>query len=77
MKRIYIVILLYVMCMLAIFSYKPAMIFDGEGELKRFDYDSENLRTSGTLFNIEIVLAVMAVFCYLVVLSFEMVFFTG
>lgn len=74
MKRIYIVILLYVLCMFAIFRYKPAMIFDGDGNLKRFDYDSDNLRTSGTLFNIEIVLAVLAVFCYLVVLSLEMVF---
>lgn len=71
MKRIYLVITIYILCVLGIFAYKPAMMFDANGDLKKFDYDGDN--NSGSLLSIEITLGILAIFCYFIVLSLELV----
>lgn len=70
MKRIYFVILLYVICLFAIFNFKPAMMFDGNGNIKHFNYDESD--SSGSLMNVEIVLCFLAIFCYFIVISIEL-----
>lgn len=45
------------------------MMFKRDGELKIFDYDSDN----GTLLPIELILVIIAIICYLLVLSLELV----
>lgn len=72
MRRIYFVISLYIISILSLFIYKPAMLFDCNGELKYFDYDDTH--DKATVFSMELVLGVLAVFCYLIVLSLELVF---
>jgi Ca2+/Na+ antiporter len=72
-KRMHIVILLYVICLFLIFLYKPAMMFDQNGNIKHFDYENNN--TSGSLLNIEIVLCTFAMICYFIVLALELMIF--
>ncbi len=71
MKRMYTVILLYILCVLLIFTFKPAMMFDLEGNIKHFGYQDND--TSASLLNIEIVLAILAIFCYFIVIAIELV----
>ena len=70
MKRIYFVILLYILCVILIFALKPAMMFDLEGNFKHFGYDEKD--TSASLLNIEVVMIFMAIFCYFIVTAFEL-----
>lgn len=71
MKRFYLVSLLYIICILTLYIYKPAMMFNADGSMKHFDYDETN--NEGSLFNIEISLGIIAIFCYFVVISLECV----
>lgn len=71
LKRMHVVILLYVIILLLLFVFKPAMMFDDKGMLKHFNYDESD--TTGSLLNIEIVLCVLAIFCYFIVISLELV----
>lgn len=70
-KRIHSVIMLYIICLLLVFFFKPAMMFDENGGIKHFDYEQDN--TSSSLLNIEIVLCVLAIFCYFVVIAMELI----
>lgn len=72
-KRMHIVILLYVICLFLIFLYKPAMMFNQNGNIKHFDYEYNN--TSGSLLNIELVLCIFAIICYFIVLALELVIY--
>lgn len=68
-SRIILSIIIYIICILLLFKYKPNMMFKRDGELKIFDYDSDN----GTLLPIELILVIIAIICYLLVLSLELV----
>lgn len=70
LKRIHAVIMLYAICLLLVFFFKPAMMFDENGGIKHFDYEQDD--TSGSLLNIEIVLCVLAIFCYFIVVAVEL-----
>jgi Ca2+/Na+ antiporter len=63
-------ILLYIICLLLIFLYKPAMMFDAAGNLKHFGYDENDV--SASLLNIELVLIFLAIFCYFVIIAVEL-----
>ena len=71
--RKYIVILLYVICLLLIFHYKPRLIFDTNDNIRNFDY--ENNMHSGTLLSIDIVLTIIALLCFIFILSLELLLF--
>ena len=70
-KRIQIVIILYIICLLLIFLNKPSMMFDANGEIKHFSYDDND--PSASLISVEIVLFIMAIFCYLIVIAIELI----
>jgi Ca2+/Na+ antiporter len=70
-KRIYTVITLYIICLFLIFWFKPAMMFDSDGNIKHFNYEEND--QSSSLLNIELVLSVLAIFCYFVVLAAELI----
>lgn len=72
-KRIYIVIVLYIICLLLIFMFKPAMMFDGNGNLKHFNYEEND--NSSSLLNIELVMSILAIFCYFVVVAAELMLY--
>lgn len=72
-KRIHMVILLYILCLLLIFFFKPAMMFDDNGNIKHFDYEQND--SSASLLNIEIVLCVLAIMCYFAVIALELIIY--
>ena len=68
--RIILSIVLYIICILLLYKYKPSIMFKANGELKIFDYESDN--KDGTLLPIEIILVIIAMICYLLVLCLEL-----
>lgn len=72
MKRTYVVIMLYIICVLCLYAFKPAIMFDANGELKHFNYEDND--TSGSLLSIEIALCILALLCYFVVIALELIF---
>ncbi len=70
MSRMLLSILLYIICLFIIFSFKPAMMFDIHGNFKHFGYDeTDNL---ASLLNADIVFIILALFCYFIVIAFEL-----
>ena len=69
-SKFVLALLLYVICLLLIFLFKPAMMFDAAGNFKHFGYDDKD--TSASLLNIEIVMIFLAIFCYFIVTSMEL-----
>lgn len=53
--------------------FKPAMMFDADGNIKHFNYEEND--TSSSLLNIELVLTVLAIFCYFIVLAGELMLY--
>jgi hypothetical protein len=72
-SRILYTILLYIILVSLIIILKPAMIFDANSNLKTFDYDDISHSTS--LINLEVILSVLAVFCYYIVISVQMMMY--
>ncbi len=70
LSRMPLAILLYIICLLLIFLFRPSMMFDDNGNFKHFGYDESD--HSASLLNIEIVLVVLAIFCYFIVLAVEL-----
>lgn len=70
LSRMPLAILLYTICLLLIFLFRPSMMFDDNGNFKHFGYDESD--HSASLLNIEIVLVVLAIFCYFIVLAVEL-----
>ncbi len=68
--RMPLAVLLYTICVLLVFMFKPAMMFDEKGNFKHFGYEETD--TSASLINIEIVLITIAIFCYFVVIAIEL-----
>lgn len=73
MKRIHSVIMLYIICILLIFYFKPALMFDEKGSIKHFDYEQND--TSASLLNIEIVMCILAIMCYFFVIAAELIIY--
>jgi hypothetical protein len=69
----HIAILMYVIMLLSIFLFKPAMMFDEKGKIKHFSYDESE--TNGSLMNIEIVLCTLAIICYFAMIVLELVLY--
>lgn len=72
-KRMFIAILMYVIALLSIFLFKPAMMFDERGELKHFSFNESE--TNGSLLNIEIVLCTLAILFYFIMIAIELVLY--
>lgn len=49
------------------------MMFDEDGNIKHFSYEDND--TSGSLLNIEIVLCILAIFCYFIVIALELIIY--
>lgn len=72
-RRLNIAILIYIIALLLIFLFKPALMFDTNGDLKHFNYDDND--TQGSLLSIEIILVILALMSYLIVIALEMMFY--
>ena len=56
-----------------LFTYKPSMMFDINGNIKNFDYESND--SSGSLLSIMIVLPIIAIMCYFMVIIMELMIY--
>lgn len=56
-----------------IFMFKPSMMFDINGKIKHFDFDTTS--STSSLLSIETVLPVVALLCYFIVLIMELIFY--
>lgn len=74
--RIQIVILLYILVVVLIFNFKPAMMFDAEGNMKFFGCNDNNLDFKYSLMNIEVVLVSTAILTYFFVICLELAVFS-
>ena len=72
-KRMFVATLMYVIALLMIFLFKPAMMFDEKGQLKHFSYDETE--TNSSLLNIEIVLCTLAILFYFIVIAIELILY--
>lgn len=72
-SKMILAIVLYIICLLLIFLFQPAMMFDAAGNFKHFGYDQND--TSASLLNIELVMIFLAVFCYFVVTAMELMMY--
>lgn len=70
-SRKYIIILIYIILVLTIFLFKPAMMFDNDGNIKHFGYNNETNLTS--LLSIEIVLPLLIIISYILYLVLQLI----
>jgi Ca2+/Na+ antiporter len=70
-RRLYIAILIYIICLFLIFLFKPAFLFDTNGDTKHFSYEDSD--TSASLLSIEVVLIMIALFSYFMVIAIELI----
>jgi len=73
--RIQIVILIYILCVVLLYSFKPAMMFDSAGNIKAFGYDNKIDDNGYSLLNLEIALVVLAIFLYFIILVIELILY--
>ena len=71
-SRITITILIYITTIMLLFLFKPSMMFDLNGNIKQFDYDTT---ISSSLLSIEVLLPIIAIICYFIVIALEIIFF--
>jgi len=69
-SRKYIIILIYISILLTIFLMKPSMMFDHEGNIKHFGYNSNDNSTS--LLSIEIVLPFLIIISYIIYMILQL-----
>lgn len=70
-SRKLITIFLFITILLLIYLLKPSLMFDKDGTIKNFGYISEEKTTLITIF---IAIPIIAIICYILVLSFELVY---
>jgi hypothetical protein len=70
-SRKYIIILIYITLLLTIFLFKPSMMFDHEGNIKHFGYNTDSNITS--LLSIEIVLPLLIIISYILYLVLQLI----
>jgi len=70
-SRKYIIVLIYIILVLTIFLFKPSMMFDHEGNIKHFGYNTDLNTTS--LLSIEIVLPLLIIISYIFYLILQLI----
>ena len=69
-SRIYISILFFTIILLTLFLFKPSLMFDASGSLKKFDYENHSVNS---LFSLEIIIPFIAILCYFITLLLELI----
>lgn len=67
-----IVITIYILIVLLIFTLKPSMMFDMNGNIKQFGYESSS-NSPISLLSAEIVLPILALMSYISYLIIELI----
>lgn len=64
-----ITIILFIAILLLIYMLKPSLMFNNDGTIKNFGYNEEE-----SMITIFVVIPIIALLCYIVVLSFELIY---
>ncbi len=59
--NIFISIIFYILILALIYKFKPSMMFDLDGNIKRFDINS-------SIITLDIIAPILALFCYYITL---------
>jgi hypothetical protein len=71
-SRKYIIILIYIILILLLFIIRPSMMFDYNGNIKKFGYNNNNENMT-SLLSIEIIIPLLAIISYIIYLSIELI----
>jgi len=70
-SRKILTICLYITFCLSIFVFQPAVMFDNDGNIKCFEYDTED--NNNSLLSIVVLLPFIALLCYFAILLLELI----
>tara|TARA_B100001540_G_scaffold308214_1_gene322557 strand:- start:5165 stop:5389 length:225 start_codon:yes stop_codon:yes gene_type:complete len=71
-SRKYIIILIYIILILLLFIIRPSMMFDYNGNIKKFGYNNENENMT-SLLSIEIIIPLLVIISYIIYLSIQLI----
>tara|TARA_B000000437_G_scaffold219417_1_gene201397 strand:- start:7118 stop:7342 length:225 start_codon:yes stop_codon:yes gene_type:complete len=71
-SRKYIIILIYIIILLLLFIIRPSMMFDYNGNIKKFGYNNENENIT-SLLSIEIIIPLLVIISYIIYLSIQLI----
>lgn len=69
-SRKYIIILIYITLLLLLFLIKPSLLFDENGNIKNFGYESNNNKS---LLSIEILIPILAIVSYIIYMAIDII----
>ena len=71
-SRKYIIIFIYIIILLLLFIIRPSMMFDYNGNIKKFGYNNENENIT-SLLSIEIIIPLLVIISYIIYLSIQLI----
>ena len=69
-SRKVITVLIYILLVVLLFVFQPSMMFDQDGNIKVFDFET---RDDTTLMPLILILPLLAIISYMIVLMIEMI----
>jgi len=69
-SRKYIIILIYITLLLLLFLIKPSLLFDDNGNIKNFGFESNNNKS---LLSIEILIPIIAIISYIIYMAIDII----
>lgn len=69
-SRKYIIILIYITLLLLLFLIKPSLLFDDNGNIKNFGFESNNNKS---LLSIEILIPILAIVSYIIYMAIDII----
>ena len=69
-SRKYIIILIYITLLLLLFLIKPSLLFDDNGNIKNFGFESNNNKS---LLSIEILIPILAIISYIIYMAIDII----
>lgn len=69
-SRKYIIILIYITLLLLLFLIKPSLLFDENGNIKNFGFESNNNKS---LLSIEILIPILAIVSYIIYMAIDII----
>jgi hypothetical protein len=69
-SRKYIIILIYITLLLLLFLIKPSLLFDENGNIKNFGFESNNNKS---LLSIEILIPILAIISYIIYMAIDII----
>jgi len=66
-SRKYIIVILYITLLLLLFTIKPFLLFDNNGDIKHYNYEKNNI------ISIEIILPILIIISFIIYMIIDIV----